>query len=256
VLCAGIDDAGRVVSSANPDSPHATWRVTTVPGLTDAYQWGIACIRRPLCVAFDRSYSSSGGHYQSQQAFASIHPTRGSTTWRPMKAPGYFVGTLPNATETSCPWKAICLTWRKVAGAPTAVIVTERKRGGHGHTQSYLPIYGGTSCPSASSHARWRKMEDHPSERRRKPDRTRLPIHAPVCRARRCWRCRDDDHAHRKYVSLDGSVTRSLSGHYVARVPVSAHLCDRRRRWERAPRDGATIMADRPCKIRVLLVSR
>ena len=149
-LCAGIDDAARVASSTNPGSRNAKWRVTTVPGLADAYEWGIACIRRPLCVAFDRSYAASAGHYQSQQAFASIEPGGGPRAWRPMKAPGYFVGSLPNGTETSCPWKTICLTWRKSASAPTAVIVTERQRRHHRRTQTYLPIYGGSSCPSRS----------------------------------------------------------------------------------------------------------
>ena len=164
LLCAGIDDAGRVVSSTDPDSPHATWRVTTVPGLADAYEWGIACIGRPLCVAFDRSYSGGAGHYQSQQAFASIDPNGGPSTWRPMKAPGYHVGSLPNTTETSCPWKTICLTWRKVAGAPTSVIITAHKRGARGHTQSYLPIYGGSSCPSASFCASVGPVGEHNGE--------------------------------------------------------------------------------------------
>jgi hypothetical protein len=149
-LCVGIDNAARVVSATNPGASSAKWRVTTVPGLADAYQWGIACIRRPLCVAFDRSYEASAGHSQRQQAFASIEPGGGPHAWRWMNAPGYLVGILPNETETSCPWKNICLTWRSLPGSPIAVIVTERHGRHHRRTQTYLSIYGGASCPSPS----------------------------------------------------------------------------------------------------------
>lgn len=146
-LCAGIDNAGRVVSSTRPGSSRARWRVTTVPGLSDAYEWGIVCIRRPLCVAYDRSFTSIG-HYQEQQMFASVHPNGGPRTWRAVKVPGYAVGSLPDSSTTSCPWRTICLTWRRRANVPTAIIVTKRKRHAHKRRRTYFPIYGDASCPS------------------------------------------------------------------------------------------------------------
>ncbi len=153
-LCAGIDDAARLVTSIDPGSPRATWKVTTLPGLATAYAWGIACTRRPLCVAFDRGFETSSGDYQRQRAFVSIDPNGGLGAWRALHLPGFFVGVLPEATLTSCPWKGLCVTWSNHEGQqPTALIISARTRRGHRHrrhTRAYLPYYGGTSCPTSS----------------------------------------------------------------------------------------------------------
>jgi hypothetical protein len=151
-LCAGIDDAARLVTSIDPGSPHATWHVTTLPGLANAYEWGITCARRPLCVVYDRGYESTGGHYQRQRAFASIDPDGGVGAWRALHLPGFFVGTLPETVQTSCPWRRLCITWRNLAGQPTALLISARTRSHHHlrHPQTYLPYYKGTSCPTSS----------------------------------------------------------------------------------------------------------
>lgn len=121
-----IDDAARLVTSINSGSPRATWKVTTLPGLATAYEWGIACTRRLLCVAFDKGFERTSGQSENQRAFVSIDPGGGPGAWRALHLPGFFASTLHETKQMSCPWKGVCVRLRNLAGQPAALIVSAR----------------------------------------------------------------------------------------------------------------------------------
>ncbi len=146
-LCAAIDDASRVISSQTPGSGSSTWTAAAVPSLADSYSpWGIACSGRSLCVAWDRAYKCC--HVQAQQMVASVDPARGSSSWRPIDG-GSFFGGLQESEATSCPWRRLCLTFRRRGGQPPGIIVTEAPRHHHRHRPGqFIPLYHDTSCPA------------------------------------------------------------------------------------------------------------